>query len=177
MENKAKKAKKASDTLTYRCVIQGMAVAFRAKRIVEVGVYGAGLSRLLAVVPTLDRLTLVDPWRAPFLRFDQAHMDGIASGVMDWARHLPKVDVLRMTSVEAAQFFGEDCIDFFHTDGDHETDMVRADILAWLPKVCPGGLLTGDNYDAATVGRAVDELLPHRLILSNGRVWCARKLS
>ena len=53
--------------------------------------------------------------------------------------------------------------------------MVRADIESWWPKVKPGGILSGDNYEAGSVARAVDELLPERQIVAKGRVWWIRK--
>ncbi|MCH2139369.1 MAG: class I SAM-dependent methyltransferase [Phycisphaerales bacterium] len=45
-------------------------------------------------------------------------------------------------------------------DANHDYDAVVADLRAWRPKVKPGGVLAGHNYDAQwpDVVRAVDEL-------------------
>lgn len=102
-------------------------------------------------------------------------MDHVAERVTAWAQDLPHVTVLRMRSHDAAALCPDDLIDFWHTDGNHEYDMVKLDIESWLPKVRPGSWLTGDNYEAASVARAVDQLLPERILEARGRVWCARK--
>lgn len=49
-------------------------------------------------------------------------------------------------SLEAAQQFDDESLDFVYIDGDHSYQAVMDDIEAWLPKVKPGGILAGDDY-------------------------------
>ncbi len=151
----------------------------QAKTVVEVGVFAGGLSRLIAALPCVERLCIVDPWKIPYhstgKEFTQQDMDEVAASVIDWSHSEPKVSISRMTSEEAAPLFENESIDFFHTDGDHATEMVRKDIALWLPKVKEGCLLTGDNYEMPSVAKAVDELLPAREIHGKGRIWAWRK--
>jgi hypothetical protein len=42
-------------------------------------------------------------------------------------------------------------------DGDHEYESVRADLLAWIPKVLPTGLIAAHDNFAPSVQRALGE--------------------
>ena len=159
----------------YRQTVTDMAAAERARVVVEVGVYSGKLSRMLATLPCVEELTLVDPWHEWPGKFDQAHMDRVADEVIAWADTEDKVRVIRLPSVDAASSFGWESIDFWQTDGCHKYEMVVADIRAWWPKIKPGGIACGDNYEAPSVARAVDEILPHRKTAAKGRVWWIRK--
>ena len=75
-------------------------------------------------------------------------------GVRDWPI------AFQQPSGEAATSFVDEALDCVFSDGDHRYDEVRADIAAWLPKLKPGGLLAGDDYDQDShpgVWRAVRE--------------------
>jgi hypothetical protein len=102
-------------------------------------------------------------------------MDGIAKGVLDWAATQPKVEVYREDSRVAAKRFEDESIDFWHTDGDHSLEGIRGDIAAWLPKVKPGCILSGDNYEIKEVAQGVREAFPKHQLLANGRLWWVRK--
>jgi glycosyltransferase involved in cell wall biosynthesis len=69
------------------------------------------------------------------------------------------VNPIRMTSVEASKLYEDNSLDFVFIDASHEYEDVKADILAWLPKVKIGGILAGHDYDTFEgVNRAVDEI-------------------
>ena len=63
------------------------------------------------------------------------------------------------TSLEAASQFEDNSIDFVHIDASHDYENVLADIIAWYPKVKPGGFISGDDYVSNWGGviRAVNE--------------------
>ena len=66
-------------------------------------------------------------------------------------------------SVAASGLFADESIDWVHLDARHDYESVKSDIAAWLPKVKPGGWLSGDDYDELKfpeLVRAVGELLP-----------------
>jgi hypothetical protein len=50
-------------------------------------------------------------------------------------------------SVTASRLFSHASVDWVHLDARHDYASVKADIQAWLPKVKPGGWLSGDDYD------------------------------
>jgi dTDP-4-dehydrorhamnose reductase len=72
---------------------------------------------------------------------------------------------LKMTSLEAVEQFEDNSLDFVFIDASHEYEDVKADILAWIRKVKPGGILAGHDYYVNTtirlcgVNEAVDECL------------------
>jgi hypothetical protein len=66
-------------------------------------------------------------------------------------------------SVTASRLLGDATLDWVHLDARHDYASLKTDIQAWLPKVKPGGWLSGDDYDQVKwpeVVQAVGELLP-----------------
>jgi hypothetical protein len=82
----------------------------------------------------------------------------------------------RMTSLEAAATYKDNSLSFVMLDASHEYEDVKADILAWLPKVQSGGILSGDDYHHTWPGvmQAVQELLPDVQIV-DGVTWAYQK--
>jgi hypothetical protein len=73
------------------------------------------------------------------------------------------ISLIIAESVTASGLFADGSIDWVHLDARHDYESVKADIVAWLPKVKPGGWLSGDDYDELKfpeLVRAVGELLP-----------------
>jgi hypothetical protein len=73
------------------------------------------------------------------------------------------ISLIIADSAAASRLFGDASIDWVHLDARHDYASVKADIQAWLPKVKPGGWLSGDDYDEIKwpeVVQAVGELLP-----------------
>lgn len=177
------RGKPGASVSTYRQACFDLALANVPRIVVEVGVYAGGLSRKLATLPTLERLYLVDSWegstekRQPpfYMPDDQERMNEVAASVKTWAAITPKVTVMHMSSAEAAEMFDDASVDFVHTDGDHTLAGITTDIVAWLPKVRTGGILSGDNYEMPTVAAGVDKRLPKRQLAANGRLWWYRK--
>ena len=62
-------------------------------------------------------------------------------------------------SVQAASRFEDEFFDFVYIDADHSYEAVRADLEVWWPKLKPGGLFAGHDYDLKFSGvkTAVDE--------------------
>jgi hypothetical protein len=73
------------------------------------------------------------------------------------------ISLIVSDSLTAAGLFGDASLDWVHLDARHDYASLKADIQAWLPKVKPGGWLSGDDYDEAKwpdAVRAVGESLP-----------------
>ena len=67
------------------------------------------------------------------------------------------LEPIRMSSLEASRQFADGSCALVLIDAGHEYEDVSADIAAWRPKVAPGGMLAGDDYDWPGVQRAVGE--------------------
>lgn len=166
---------KPCNAATYRKATFDLALMHDHAVVVEVGVYAGDLSKMLADLPELSHLYVIDSWDGHYSKLGYEHMERIAAGVIAWGATRSDVTVRRLDSADGAAQFEDNSIDFFHTDGDHSLAGIRRDITLWLPKVRVGGIISGDNYEAKTVAQGVDELLPHRELLANGRLWWARK--
>ncbi len=70
-----------------------------------------------------------------------------------------RVKIFKTSSLKGAEIFNDAELDFCFIDGAHDYDSVKADILAWLPKVKPGGYLFLHDYGLFDgVTKAVDEM-------------------
>lgn len=67
---------------------------------------------------------------------------------------------IKKLSVEAAKDFEDESVDFLFLDADHRYEPVKADILAWLPKLKKGGIFCGHDYSIKFPGltKAVNEI-------------------
>jgi predicted O-methyltransferase YrrM len=66
-----------------------------------------------------------------------------------------RINILRMSTLEASRLVADQTQDFVFIDADHTEEGCRADIEAWTPKIRPGGLICGHDYNWPTVKRAV----------------------
>ena len=82
------------------------------------------------------------------------------------------VTPIRKPSTQAAQDFADRSIDIVFIDAAHEYDPVKEDILAWLPKVKLGGILSGHDYLHEGVKKAVDEVFGNKVIFRNAMENC-----
>jgi hypothetical protein len=64
-----------------------------------------------------------------------------------------------MSSIEAAETYLDNSLDFVFIDAAHDYDSVKQDIISWLPKVKKGGIISGHDYPHLPVRRSVNELL------------------
>lgn len=69
------------------------------------------------------------------------------------------INPVRCASVEAAKRYEDRSLDFVFLDADHRYESVKADILAWRPKVKPGGYIGGHDFQTLFLGvvKAVEE--------------------
>lgn len=160
----------------------------------EVGVWRGELSEALLREFPLLRLHMVDTWE----RADPDTMCEKLGGIEDHRAAkeqclgrtrfaLGRRVVLQLTSTEAARsmIVDDGCLDFCFVDADHACESVKADVRAWWPKVRPGGLLCGHDYDGVGdrsgrygVKRAVDEWAGTegiRVGTRPGLIWWAKK--
>jgi cephalosporin hydroxylase len=69
---------------------------------------------------------------------------------------------IKLPSMEAVKLYPDHSLEFVFIDAAHDYENVKKDIIAWRPKVKPGGILAGHDYNKdACPGlvRAVHETL------------------
>lgn len=98
------------------------------------------------------KLYCVDPWAVPPGYEPQVKYLGNGSRDEHYAearnrlrKHSDRVLLLRELSVAASEEFDDESLDFVYLDGDHTAEAVRADLIAWWPKIKPGGVLAGHD--------------------------------
>lgn len=87
------------------------------------------------------------------------------------------VHIMIGNSQKVHKKFPDKSVDFLFIDGDHRYEAVKKDIQLWLPKIIPGGFISGHDYvreGNCGVIDAVNEFFPNINIM--GRVWYIRKI-
>jgi predicted O-methyltransferase YrrM len=156
--------------------------------LVEVGTFlGRSLAFLAVEAHNADkglRVFCVDHWKG-------SSAEPLYKGIMEehggdlypaWRQNMKQhglltlVTPLRMPSLDAAEHFEDESIDFVFLDAGHDYESISADIEAWLPKVVPGGTLAGHDYEwyFGAVVQAVDERFGNAVRIDN-KTWVYRK--
>jgi len=131
----------------------------------EIGVLNADTScHLLEEFPRL-RMVCVDPWR-PYdehepIRTGDKMSDFEKIALTRLGHYQDRAMIIKDFSVNAAPRIPDHSLDFVFIDALHTYDAVKADIRAWYPKVRPGGIVAGHDYNWPGVRQAVDEFAAH----------------
>lgn len=132
----------------------------------EVGCYVGESTLRFLMRPEIDRVCCVDIWNQDYYltqyHYDENELCLIERMFDFWIDfYKDKVAKVKKYSVEAAKDFDDKTFDMVYIDADHTYESVKADILAWLPKVKVGkGILCGHDYIGYRgVYDAVNELL------------------
>jgi hypothetical protein len=91
---------------------------------------------------------------------------------------LGEINIIPNKSEAAYSYFEDNSIDFLYIDGSHRYKHVVKDIDAYYPKVRPGGIISGHDYDKDFDGviRAVDERFgADQVKIHPGTVWSFTK--
>lgn len=140
----------------------------------EIGVFVGSMSKALLQRQDLS-LIMVDSWEGDGAAYKIDSGDyhaGLSQADQDGHFERAKVNtvfagdrakIIRKDSLAAADDVADGSLDFVFIDADHSYEGCKADIAAWMPKVKPGGLLSGHDYENPDfekfgVERAVQEL-------------------
>ena len=160
----------------------------------EIGVSHGVLSGfLLRELPTLH-LSMVDRWDLPYTKpysdpigqfGSVGRTQAMLNAVERTVQYADRRVVIKSDSVEAADGFPVDGLDFAFIDADHGREGCLGDIIAWWPKIRSGGLMCGDDFDCPMgkqwdwgVKQAVEEFaisqrLPYEIMAAY--TWLIRK--
>lgn len=162
--------------------------------LVEVGVwYGKSITFLAEQARIANKnlqLFAVDTWRGSTDQQGEDHdaleasYGGVWRSFLNYIRTEKVNDLITpmcLSSVEAAKYFENNSLFMVFIDGQHTYDAVKADILAWAPKIMPGGVLAGHDYITELNGtpndvkRAVNELIAPDLLKDFTGCWFCQK--
>ena len=146
-------------------------------RFVEIGVWKGGSTAYMGVeIYNSNKKIIYDAIDT----FEGSREHGEVHGLYEEAYNnlktlidLKVVNLIKSHSLEAVKKYEDESIDFCFIDGSHEYSDVKADILAYLPKVKKGGILSGHDYDKIWSGviQAVDETLGEVEVLHGSWIY------
>lgn len=79
------------------------------------------------------------------------------------------IEILEGDSICVSEKIPDFSVDFCYIDAAHDYESVRGDVMAYLRKLKPGGIISGHDAQWHEVKRAVTELFPEAKIMGN--VW------
>jgi len=159
------------------------------KRVAELGVFdGYTLRNILEKCPDIERLIGVDTWEHPD-KYDCLAPKGERSRevyettdqeanytltLKNIEGYSDKVELLKMTTLEASKEFDDGYFDLVFIDADHSYEGVKNDILTWYPKIRKGGLLCGHDFSWDGIRQAIAEtvIMVHQ---TTDDVWVYQK--
>lgn len=134
--------------------------------ILEVGSW-KGKSTHALLSGTKGHVTAVDCWKGSGDSKDATYWIGQQEDILSiFKKNVEGFDNLNIHtgySPNVSKDFLDEQYDMIFIDAGHEYEEVKADIEAWLPKVKPGGIICGHDYQTNWPGvlKAVDEKFGH----------------
>jgi hypothetical protein len=135
----------------------------------EIGSYAGESTEMFTRSGKFKRICAIDPWE----NWESPdHMgDNMAAVEADFDKRkavYPNIIVkVKGRSPEAAGSFPDGSLNLVYVDGFHDYETVKQDILAWIPKLKDGGIMSGHDYSPGFPGvkKAVDEIfgMPDRV--------------
>jgi len=188
-------ATKAQDVITtWHGMVPRLLNEHQSQHVAEIGVWRGKLSKLiLEKCPAVKHLLLVDAWEVVYGN-DPQHgwmvfgpgtdnqemadaYNTVKEGMLPYGS---RVTVMKLPSVKAATLVPDGSLDAVLIDALHTYHACKEDILAWIPKLRPGGLMIGDDHSEWFPGvqAAVEEIFgtAHRVLDQTWWVFPNRRL-
>ena len=149
-----------------RAILLAVAAHGPNLRGVELGLYQAtSFCTMLQVCTNVDELIGVDKWEpykddiggGNFIR-DQKQIEFIRNTAMNfihWSGCYDRATILEMDSIEAAEKYEDESLDFVFFDSHLNQAQLEAEMTAWYPKIKSGGLVMGHDYHTRETRHAV----------------------
>lgn len=119
------------------------------KAIVEVGVCHGSFSEVICKNNPQAKVYGVDPF-IPHKEYKDYQLQSTIKGYYENAKTLltkyPNYELIVKMSVDAAKDFEDGSLGAVYLDGNHRYEYVVADLLAWIPKIRKGGIISGHDY-------------------------------
>jgi SAM-dependent methyltransferase len=122
---------------------------------VELGVAEGMFSEKILRRSELGHLYSVDMWAG-----DRSHdVDEYRRAIALLDKHRERNSILRMRFDEALDLFTDNYFDFIYVDGyAHTGQEAGSTLYEWYPKLKPGGIFAGDDYDPVHWPRVCSEV-------------------
>lgn len=119
----------------------------------EVGVFKGKFSATLAEANPQAQVYGVDAWKLDAhppgvfghgttqYYFDQCYLE-----TLERTKNYKNYTIIKDLSVNAAKNFADNSLDFVYIDAGHDFLNFTLDLTSWLPKVRPGGIMSGHDW-------------------------------
>lgn len=116
--------------------------------VAEIGVESGRFSKVLLMNNPGSKLYAIDSWKAYRAYRDHVRQPKIDQMLVDARERLKglRVQFIQAFSVDAAKNFKDGTLDAVFIDANHRYEFVVADLAAWVPKVRPGGIVSGHDW-------------------------------
>lgn len=135
----------------------------------EIGVWQCKNAKKLYEHCSPSKMVLVDIWKTIKKMGDEKNAnenvwEQYYQKALAFAKSHDNTTVIRDYSVNASKTFKDHYFDIIYIDAGHSYESCLADLNAWYPKIKPGGILCGHDYNENKskgygVIKAVDEFL------------------
>lgn len=118
----------------------------------EIGVYRGDFSQMIYNKFTPLELVLIDPFDIGGGNYNEMKFPTSYSTTDDYIsvvnrfKNLHTIWVYRHWSYDAVYHFTDNYFDFIYHDASHLKDHLKKDLIDWLPKLKPSGLMCGHDY-------------------------------
>ena len=141
--------------------------------VAEIGVDEGDFTSKILEISDPEKLYLVDLWGS------ERYHDGKASQVYNKFKNLisqEKVEVIRSSSVAAAESFSNSLFDWIYLDTDHSYSLTIEELYAYAPKIKDNGLILGHDYTMGNWGKSykygVIEAIAEFCLKENWKISC-----
>lgn len=126
---------------------------------IEIGLATGSSSYLLtSSCPNISKLYGIDPFM-PYKDWNSDILEDQINSMFDIFKEnitlIPNLEFIHKTSVDAANLFKDESVDFIFIDGDHSEQAVYNDLKMYVPKVKKGGIISGHDWFLESVRSAV----------------------
>lgn len=114
----------------------------------EIGSFRGASTEVFATYA--KRIFAIDPWElgsdAGYTEINRKMLVEAEKQFDELCLQYHNIVKMKTFSKDGALGFEDHSLDFVYIDGNHSTESVSEDIDLWLPKIKPGGLLTGHDF-------------------------------
>jgi MMP 1-O-methyltransferase len=139
--------------------------------IVEVGSWKGKSTAWLLVAAKVHtkHLFVIDHFRG-----SSEHQKGLPNGINTYPEFCKNIEtikteydipnrhlsVMKMNSLDAAKRFKDESVGMIFIDASHEYEDIKSDLQAWIPKICPEGIIAVHDCNWFGVNKALLEVCP-----------------
>jgi len=119
----------------------------------EIGVFNGSFSKEILNISKPSKLHLIDCWEHQDQNIyhcghnkTNKEFEKVYKQVCQTFSQYKQVQIHKEMSINAAKNFNNEYFDWIYVDGNHSYECVKADLLAYEPKVKAGGTICGHDY-------------------------------